>query len=1211
MKHATKHIYQLKPEIQMYKLYYNYCVGNRTVLNTCPLYGKEQPGLLQRTELKKWLMRINFTCILLFFVFVQSALATRAQKINLSHKNVTIETVFTEIRKQSGYDFVYPKSLVKNSKLVSIEAKNEELREVLIKLFQNQSFTYALENRTIVVKERERTITESIKAYFLQPIDLKGKVLGQDGEPLAGASVQVKGYKMTSLTDRNGEFRLADVPENATLVISYVGYVSKEIKAGTRSADLGSIKLMMSMSELTEVGVVINTGYQKISPERVTGSFGVVSGKQLEKRLATDLRSSLEGQLTGVVLDKKGTLEIRGVSTFGAEKNPLVVVDGYPIEGGIENINPLNISSVTVLKDGVAASIYGSRAANGVIVISTKAGANGGTKLTYNGLVNVVSKPNLRDLNRSSSSDYIDAELDIFRQEPNVPSTVGKGNMSRVTYLMMQVRENKITEAEAMSEINGLRNIDGLKQFEDQFFRPEVATQHNFNISGATDKNNYNVALNLLDTRENFVNSNSKRFIFDIKNEWKPFKFLTVGSMLNVVYNNRNTPYTDYTKMINYSATSILQPYTSLLDEHGKPAAVWGLSQYKASTYKNTPGMKDWTNFPINDINESSIETKDFQSRLGGYLRADIIEGLTAEFGGSWQRGNTQIKELRGADSYAVRIAYNDATSLLNTANHYLPDGSIIDESRNINENWTIRSQVNYNRSFDNDKHRVNVLVGNEVRKLTFDNNRIETRVGYNSTAGSYVPMNLKDYNAGIYNTDMLMGRQISLNAGKYEYRDNRFVSWYGNGSYEYDNRFILSGSIRMDLTNFFGTDPKYRYRPLWSVGGTYKMAEEDFIKTEWIDRLNVRASYGVSGNISLNQGPFLILSTGAYNNTTGGVSYGVSSPPNNQLRWERTNIVNFGLDFSAWNHRFNASIDYYTKNSTDLLAAEAADPTTGFTSVTKNAGEMSNNGIELAFNVDLMRSANFNWNIGANISYNYNNVKTYNVVRNYAGNYATGAGILVAGYPADGLWGYQFAGLSNTGETQIYNADGQIILPGDALIPDVNYLGTLRPKYDLSLNNTLSYKKWDLTTLFIAKLGHKYRKDHFSGSNYLNRHVAERWQKPGDENNTIYPVLQSWNMDMFYFPYIDALIGNASYVKLRDLTLSYNFDKFAKKLKMSNARVFLQGRNLFRITAKGVDIDPETAEVNTTGGVGAVTEEGFTSLPLPREIFFGVNFSF
>lgn len=1193
----------------MYKIYYNNVVSH-LACNSRAITQEERLGLLQRTEFKKWLMRINITCILLFFVFMQSALATSAQKINLSYKNASIEAVFSDIRKQSGYDFVYPKNLIKNSKLVTIQANNEDLKNVLSQLFVNQDFTYSLENKTIVVKEKEKTVSEKLKDYFSIAINVKGRVVGQDGNPLAGAGVQVKGEKISSLTDQNGNFFLNNLPENATIIISFVGYKSREIKVGSNT-DLGTIELEMSASELDEATVVINTGYQTVSQERVTGSYGVVTGEKLERKLSTNLKAALEGQLTGLSIDKKGEIEIRGVSTFGAEKTPLVVVDGYPIDGGIDDVNPQNISSITVLKDGVAASIYGSRAANGVIVITTKMGKNGGPRLTYNGFVNIVAKPNLGDLNRASSSDYIDAEIDLFNQNPNGPSTLDKYNMSRVTYLMMQVRENKISEADAMAEINQLRNVNGLQQIEDHFFRSEISNQHNVNVSGGSENYNYNVALNLLNTRENYIHTNKDRLLLDIKNEWKPLDFLTAGATINISHNNRVTPFREYTDLIDYGQRSNLQPYSAIVDGNGNPIPVWGISQYKVSTYMNTPGMKDWENTPLQDIALENRNTVDFQTRIGGFLRANLFEGLTAEFGGSWQRGSEQIKDLRDVDSYRVRTAYNDATSIKNTANHYLPDGSIVDESRNINESWTIRSQLNYNRDFDNNKHRINALVGNEVRKLTFDRNRIETRVGYNATAGSYVPMNLKDYNAGIYTSDMLMLRQISLNAGKYEYSDSRFVSWYGNGSYEYDSRFILSGSIRMDLTNFFGTDPKYRYMPLWSVGGTYKLGQEDMFQNDWLSKLNLRASYGISGNISLNQGPFLILSTGAYNSTTGGVSYGVASPPNDQLRWERTSIVNFGVDFAAWNNRFQASIDYYSKNSTDLLAAEANDPTTGFLSVTKNAGEMSNSGVELAINIDLFRNDNFRWNMGPNISYNYNNVKTYNVKRNYAGNYATAGGILEAGYPADGLWGFRFAGLNNLGQTQVYNVNNELIKPGDATTSDVVYLGTMRPKFDLSLSNTFSYKNWDLSTLFVSKLGHKYRKDNFSGSNYLNRHVAERWQKPGDENHTIYPVLQAWNMDLFDFPFIDQLIGNAGFVKLRDITLSYNFDELAKKVKVNNAKVFVQGRNLFRITGKGVDIDPETAEYNTSGGTGAATEQGFTSLSLPAQFFFGVTFSF
>ena len=521
---------------------------------------------------------------------------------------------------------------------------------------------------------------------------------------------------------------------------------------------------------------------------------------------------------------------------------------------------------------------------------------------------------------------------------------------------------------------------------------------------------------------------------------------------------------------------------------------------------------------------------------------------------------------------------------------------------------------MNFNRAFNGEKHRVSFLVGNEVRRSTRDYNTLATRAGFNETAGSFIPVNIKDYEGGVYDSDMLFGRgwKVDFTDGEYLYTDNRFVSWYGNGSYEFDNRFIVSGSVRLDLTNFFGTDPKYRYKPFWSVGGTYKLGDEKFFQVPWIDRLNIRASYGINGNIKLDQGPFLILSTGNYNQTTGGVSYGIASPPNNQLRWEKTKTFNVGVDLSVLNNRLNFTVDYYTKNSSDLLANDAIDNTTGFTSIMRNVGRMSNSGIEVSINSTPVMTRDFRWNLVYNFAYNYNKVKDYNVNRKYATSYTTAKGILVEGYPADGLWGFRFAGLSDTGETQIYNAAGEVILPGNATPEDVVYLGTFRPKFDMSLTNSFSYKNWDLSFMLIAKLGHKYRKDCFSGSNYQNRHVAERWRKPGDEEHTIYPVLKSWNMDMFYFPYIDEMVGNASYMKLRDVTLSYSFDpELTRKIGMSNARVYFQIRNLLTVTAKDCDIDPETAEINESGGTGASTEQGFTSLPLRPEFYVGLSFSF
>ncbi|TDS08885.1 SusC/RagA family TonB-linked outer membrane protein [Sphingobacterium paludis] len=1041
---------------------------------------------------------------------------------------------------------------------------------------------------------------------------LKGRAVNAAGDPLKGASIFVidkagKRTGMQTVSKENGEFGIAKVAEGAVIEISYVGYLVQRLRA---KPDLGTITLIPKANQLDSVEVV-STGYQQISRERATGAFGIIKPEALESKLSLTTQNLIEGQVAGLVVDKDGGMEVRGIATFRAERKPLLVVDGFPFEGDINNINPNNISQVTVLKDGVAASIYGSRAANGVIVITTKKGSGAKPRLSYNGLVNIVSKPNLNGLNRASSSDYIDAELDLYRQDINAPSTVSLSNMSRVTYLMMQLREGKISEEEVSREIESLKSVNGVKQIEDHFFRNEINHQHNFRLDGGAERYNYNIAMNLQNGRDNFIESSKDRLLLDIKNQIHLTSFLSTELYANVVYNRSKSPLLQYGDLMSYSRSSNLQPYTSLVDAQGNPAAVWGISQYKAGIYANTPGMKDWSYVPLDDIGKETVNTGNFQTRVGGTVRAQLIEGLSLEIGGTWQRGNYNSVQLRSAEAYILRTGYNDGTSISNNAYHYLPDGDVINESRNINEDWTIRTQASYIRNFHGTRHRINMMFGNEVRKATFNNNAIGTRVGYNAIAGSFIPMNNRDYNAGVYDSDMLVGRVLNLSSGKYSFRDDRFASWYGNGSYEYDNRFIVSGSIRLDLTNFFGTDDRYRYRPLWSVGGTYKLSDEKFFDTSWINKLYLRSSYGINGNIALTEGPFLILSVYDFDKVTGGVPYDVESPPNNQLRWEKTENINFAADFSFFGNRLNGSVDYYLKNSSELLAPDANDPTSGFSSMTRNVGAMLNRGIELSLDIAAIGKEDFRWNILPNITYNYNQVKSYNVRRDYAGSYVRSYGILVEGYPADGLWGYRFAGLNELGETQVYSADGRVIRPGNATPADVVYQGTLRPKFDLSLTNRIHYRGWDLSMMWIAKFGNKYRRDAFSGTNYINRHVSERWRNPGDELHTIYPVLRNSNSDNSYFPYIDKLIGNANYAKLRDITLSYNLGRYFKRIGLGDAKVFVQGRNLVTITAKGVDIDPETAQVNESGATSQMREQGFTSLPLPRSYFMGISVSF
>ncbi|GAB6009529.1 SusC/RagA family TonB-linked outer membrane protein [Dysgonomonas reticulitermitis] len=1008
---------------------------------------------------------------------------------------------------------------------------------------------------------------------------IQGKVTDNGGEPVIGANVAEKGTSNATVTDLNGNFTLS-VSRNAKLQVSYIGYLSQEVTVGNRKTL--EITLTEDQKLLDEVVV---TGYRTISKERITGSFGIINQAHFDEKLSPDLTSMLEGQVPGLALDRDGKIEIRGVSTFTAVKTPLLVIDGYPVDatmndaffsyrdGTFENINTNNIESITVLKDAVAASIYGSRAANGVIVITTKKGIEGDPKISYRGSFSITPTPDLKNLHKASSSDYIDAEIDLFNDAPTADLNTAA---TQATYILIQERAGVITREQAQAQLNALRQIDYVGQAEKHLFRSKLNQQHNVSVNGGTKNHSYNVVLNYLGTREHFINSDNNRTTIDFRDEWKINKFLTLSANANVTYKettapklNANTVLVENPSVYSQISAGLFQfagtnslytPYQTLVDGNGDPAPMWVPGwQARQTLYAGIPGAKSIERVFIDDLAKETVKTSEYQSRWTGTLKVDILKGLSAEIGGNWQRGNYLWKQISNADSYAARIAYTNTTSRSNPANHYIPEGGIIDERRNINESWTLRSQVNFNRDFKDGLHRVNVLVGNEVRRMTYDNNTYATRVGYNEIAGSFVPVNALDINQSKNSADWYGTPGFTLNTGAYGRIDNRFVSYYGNGSYEYDNRFIASGSIRLDLTNFFGTSSKYRYRPLWSVGGTWKLSEEKFFDVNFLNRLYIRGSYGVSGNIALNQGPFLILGVGAYNATTEGISYSISSPPNDELRWEKTQTTNVGVDLAALNNRLKFSIDYYNKLSTDLLAPDAVDPTTGFTSFTKNVGSRRNTGIEIAINANAVKTADFRWDITHIFAYNHDKVLTYNATRAYPTNYTSGA-IQVAGYPGDAFWGGKFAGLDNTGAVQAYKADGTIVPIGSLGTEDMTYLGTYRPKFDLSLTNSFTYKNWNLSAMIISKLGHNYRKDAFLGSNIQNRHVGERWRKAGDEATTIYPKLQSWNMDMFYFPYTDVLIGDASFAKLRDVTLSYNFAKdFVKRLGLGSAKIYLQ----------------------------------------------------
>jgi TonB-linked SusC/RagA family outer membrane protein len=1167
-------------------------------------------------KLSKPLCRSLIYSLVLSWIFLSLPQNSFAQNITLKFKDTPLKTILKEIQKQSKYRFVYNDNLVNVNTTVSVEISDQTVNKVLDQILVKNNIEYKIEGKQIVLssgKGQSQKISEDNSNN-----SVTGIIRDKYGNPLSGVYLNIRNSNKYAQTDNDGKFLLRSVLAGDVVRISMIGMKETDFIADSRN--YYEIELEEDVVQLENVVV---TGYQTLSKERTTGSYSIVTSQQLENKLQPSLKSIMEGQTAGVVLTKDGNLEIRGVSTINGVKTPLIVVDGYPLIGndiGIESVNPDNIENITVLKDAVAASIYGARASNGVIVITTKSAKKGTFNLSYKGIYQITMKPDLSKLNLATTEDYMDAELDIYTQNPNssYSSYNSYSRISDYTYLLMAKAKGLISTSEADAQIAQLRQNNALDEIEKYLIKPKQSQQHSFSLSSSTETNQLNTALRYNKEYGNLMSNDNSRFIFDISNTWKPKKWISVRAFANVNYSESNATVEQYSSFTSFSSSSRVLPYTNMYDESGNPIAWSPVGQRRIATYQTFPGMKDVTYHPETDLDKAMTISNNLQARLGGDINVTFCDFLSGSIGGSWVKGTSKSQTIYDAESFVMRTAYNDGTDSKNFTTHYIPDGGKIDQSDGEIMSWVFRCQLNYKQNFNGDKHRVNAIIGSEISRDTYEYTYLPTRLGYDPVSATYNnSFSVYNYNK---NTNNMKGNMLfgiaPANIGSISYgnnygvRDNRFVSWYGNASYEYDNKYIVTGSVRLDLTNFFGTDPKYRYKPTWSVGGTYKMAEEQYFSglKDIFNRFNIRVSYGVNGNISLNYTPYLVLAVGSYSTETSGIAYTVNSYPNNQLRWEKTNIFDAGVDFSMFNNNLNIALDYYNKKSVDLIVSEQLDYTRGTSSLPQNVGGVTNQGLEVTVSGDVISNSAFKWNSQLVASYNNSNVDYYKVTRNYTSSYTTQTQ-MVEGYPMDGFWGVRFGKLNDKGNVLYLNSKDELVTNDKLAGADCIYQGHAKPVCEMSWTNNFRYKNFEGSFMFVGKFGHKYRKDAFVGSNYNNRHVGERWRQAGDEETTIYPVLNTSAWESFYYPFADVFIGNASFVKLRDLTLGYNLpSNIVKSIGLTNLKVYFQTRNLFYIAAKGVDIDPETAEYDTSGGYGGMINQGYTSLQLRPEFYFGVQ---
>lgn len=1135
---------------------------------------------------------MKFCILLLATNALQASAVIHAQnvKVDLTLNNASLTQVFWELEKKTDIVFFFSVDDVSGITGLNLDYKNTSLEKVLQDVLKDTGLSYEITHDVIVIRKSQTSVSSLPQT---KKRTLKGVVKDPQGETLIGVSILVKGTLTGVATDMDGTFELTteDKP-GLTLVLTYIGMKDKEVKVGEKD----QLEIVMEPST-EDLGEVIVTGYQTISKERATGSFAVVSPKDIENKLETSILSRLEGQVSGLV-QYNGSVSIRGISTVYGTKTPLYVVDGVPYEGELAAINPSDVQNVTVLKDATAASIYGARAANGVIVITTKSGREGKTRVTYNGSVSFQPLPDMDYLKLMNSSQLIDLKRNLFNDYHAKYNQLNKRtSIDEVTELFYQQEEGIISEEELQRKLDVYRHRSNRSQIKDELLRVAFTHQHNIALSGGTEKFKYMASVNYLGSKPYEKKQDSDRLGFNLKNSIKFFPWLTADLGISGSFTQKHGS----NGLTGMQLLTSQPSYMMLKNEDGS-SAIWrnGKSEYEIQRLISL-GLEDETYRPLDELDRQKLTNKSSYYKIQLGFKINLMKGLDAHL--LYQTENQDYRNIQTykENSSYVRGMVNDAAQV-NPANgaitYNVPQGTQISERRGDMRSYTLRAQLNLNRTFK-EKHHVSALLGAERRaiKSTWSN---AYRMGFDENTLGYKPVDIKQLGIGINGTESLSGRYSwqDKNYNKFSETEDRFVAFYGNASYTYNERYAITGSIRIDQSNLFGQDPKYMWKPLWSVGGSWFISQEDFMNDiHWLNRLALRLTYGINGNVSKQTSPYMTIQDMGYSDWKQGFSSSVKTPPNPALRWEKTAVTNVGVDFSFLNGRLNGSFDYYNRKSTDLLGDLKVDITTGWTTIKLNYGSLRNTGLELSLNSLNIQAPDFQWRTNLNFSYNKNKIIELTNKTQTAWNYVSEL-VNSKNHPMYGLYSYRWAGLNpENGDPLVYDANGEkvsAINDKEALV----YSGTTRPPYSASMTNILTYKGFGLSFMFIYNGGHVMRDAVATylgatvGAN-LYRGSLKYWKNPGDEKIAgMAPranrLATKEKQQLWYAA--DKHILKADYIKLRDITLTYELPKsILKKMAVQSITLRAQARNIWWWAANNKGIDPE-AYTTSTYGRGART---------------------
>lgn len=1051
----------------------------------------------------------------------------------------------------------------------------------------------------------------------------------------------IESVSVGTVTDKDGKFILEIPADTKSVLVSFPGYESRVIQLNEGQTNY-TIRLTSEVSDKNKIQEVIITGYQKIEKRKQTSAVSTVKMDNISQAGVASVDQMLAGQIAGVAVTPEtgapgspAKIRIRGTASLSGPQDPLWVIDGLPLEGNdvpnftdkdnidqlqnfsIAGLNPNDIEDITILKDAAATAIYGARAANGVISITTKKGKKGSLKLNFSADTFVTARPDFDKLNLLNASEKVDLEL-MLAKRADLTYRADKGEVMRILTQNNQLDVFRNGGFDALNsftrqQINGLRNNN--TDWGKLLYRNAINKQYGLSVSGGSDRADYYFSLGYYDEEGTTIGTGFKRYNLTLKNNYKLSDKLNAGISIFGTQSERTSFVTDADASINpvnYSRNA--NPYM-------KPFNADGSYNYD----RDMDGFED-RYIPFNFLEERentnySLKNNSLKGILDLEYKASKSLRFTSQLGIQYDANKTE--KFAAENTYFTRkMKENTRYYKDGKYNYFLPAGAVKQNWDNdfFQYNWKL--QAAYSTKIN--KHEIDLMAGTEIRK-TEDNTTITRAFGYD-------PKTRRATAIVFPNSSFAADKRYET------YRENppienAYASMFATASYTYDQKYTFFGSVRYDGTNLFGVNKKYKYLPIWAVSGSWLVTKEDFMKNiSAISNLRLRASYGLQGNIDRNTSPFFI---GEYNDATilpGGKEaiINVLSPPNDKLRWEKTTNTNLGLDLGLFNNRVSLTADVYSRKGTDMISMKETPLETGFEYTMMNWGSLTNKGFELAISTRNINHDNFKWTTTINFAHNKSRVLSEQPRDN---------SLLPSreGLPVNAVFALKTAGMDEHGNPLFWKGDQKIsaaeffklydvyadFLPGQLVDTKLSnaelrslftYVGDRDPKFTGGIINTFKVSNFDLTISATFNLkqtvmrtpsyrgmeldrGRNYTRDIYEAGNSLpgitspdmdanpDGWMANKWFA-GNRSNA-YSLLDVWAKEI-------------SYIRISSIRLGYTLPKeFTNPMGISSLRLSVEGRNLFVFSNgyKGY-FDPETY-----GNIYAQ--------PITKSVTVGFNVSF